>query len=137
MLIPEFIAQQPAERQSILTRIHAIIVDKDKTVTPSVGMMMGKDMILYHAPTMFKYGLASVKAHMSLHLMPIYGVPELYTRYKERLPLANFQKGCINFRDEKELPFDIVEQLIADCAKVDLQALREKWQQSSKAAKKK
>lgn len=137
MLVPEFIALQPADRRGILTRIHGIIVDKDKTVTATVGMMMGKEMILYNGPGMFKYGLASVKNYMSLHAMPIYGSPELYNRYKELLPKAAFQKGCINFKDEEEMPLAIVERLIGDCAKVDLLALREKWQQSSKAAKRK
>src|SRR5438445_13625724 len=104
MLVPEFISQQPAERQGILTRIHDIIVSKDKTVTPVVGMMMGKEMILYNGPGMFKYGLASVKNYMSLHMMPIYGSPTLYNRYKELLPKASFQKGCINFKDEEDMP---------------------------------
>jgi len=135
MQIPEFIAQQSADRRAMLARIHGIIVDRDKTVTANVGMMMGKEMILYNGPGMFKYGLASVKNYMSLHAMPIYGIPELYSRYKELLPKAAFQKGCINFKDEEEMPLAVVERLIADCAKVDLLALREKWRQSSKAAK--
>lgn len=121
----------------MLARIHAIIVEKDKTVTAVVGMMMGKEMILYNGPGMFKYGLASVKNYMSLHAMPIYGSPVLYSRYKERLPLANFQKGCINFKNEEEMPLGVVEQLISDCAGVDLLALKEKWQQQSKANKRK
>ncbi|HVV06575.1 MAG TPA: DUF1801 domain-containing protein [Puia sp.] len=137
MLVPEFIAQQPAGRRDMLARIHAIIVEKDKTVTAVVGMMMGKEMILYNGPGMFKYGLASVKNYMSLHAMPIYGSPVLYSRYKERLPLANFQKGCINFKNEEEMPLGVVEQLISDCAGVDLLALKEKWQQQSKANKRK
>ncbi|HEY4207365.1 MAG TPA: DUF1801 domain-containing protein [Puia sp.] len=127
MQIPEFIATQPADRQGILTRVHAIILAKDKTVTAKIGKMMGKEMILYHDPGMFKYGLASVKNYMSLHAMPIYGSSTLYDRYKELLPKAKFQKGCINFKDEEEMPLKIVEQLIGDCASLDMLALKEKY----------
>ena len=134
MLVSEFIAKLPAERREILARIHDIIVAKDKTVTPVVGMMMGKEMILYNDPGMFKYGLASVKSHMSLHLMPIYASPDLHSRYKNLLPKASFQKGCINFKDEGEMPMKIVEKLIGDCAGIHMLALKEKWEQSRKAA---
>jgi hypothetical protein len=127
MQVPEFIAQQPAERQGILTRLHSIILQKDPSVTPTVGMMMGKEMILYNAPGIFKYGLASVKNYMSLHILPIYGSPTLYSKYQQLLPKASFQKGCINFRDEEEMPVDVVEQLISDCSTVDLLAI---YQQS-------
>lgn len=135
MQIPEFIARQPAERQVILTRIDAIIMDKDKTVTPKIGTMMGKEMILYDDPGMFKYGLASVKNYMSLHMMPIYAWPALYSKYQALLPRASFQKGCINFKDETEMPFEIVERLIGDCADVSMLSLKEQWQQSKAAGK--
>jgi hypothetical protein len=136
MQIPEFIAQQPADRQGILKSIHEIIVDKDKTVKAVVGTMMGKEMILYNAPGTFKYGLASVKNYMSLHVMPIYMNPVLYDRYKALLPRASFQKGCINFKNEDELPTAIVKQLFEDCAGIDLLAVMESYRQSRASGRK-
>ncbi len=130
MTIPEFISIQPEERQPLLTQLHEIIIKNDKTVTPVIAPMMGKDMIIYNAPGTFKYGLASVKNYMSLHVLPMYGSPEIYEKYKSLLKDASFQKGCINFKNKEEVPFSIVKSLIIECAKIDLLAIREKYLKS-------
>jgi hypothetical protein len=130
MSIPEFISSQPIERQELLSQLHEIIIQKDKTVTPVIAPMMGKEMIIYNAPGTFKYGLSSVKNHMSLHVLPMYGSPVLYEKYKGLLIKANFQKGCINFKSKEEMPLNIVKNLIADCSKIDLRALREEYLKS-------
>jgi hypothetical protein len=126
-----YIAKQPVERRKLLTGIHEAIIRYDKTVTAVVKPMMGKDMINYEAE-IFKYGLSSVKDYMSLHAMPIYGSPALHEEYKKLLPLANFQKGCINFKDAKELPLAIVKLLIQDCSKINLAAMKKQWEVAKK-----
>jgi len=130
MLISEFISAQPAERQELLSQLHEIIIQKDKTVTPVIAPMMGKEMIIYNAPGTFKYGLSSVKNYMSLHVLPMYGSTILYEKYKGLLKKASFQKGCINFKSKDEMPLNIVKCLIADCSKIDLRALRENYLKS-------
>ncbi len=130
MSITAYIASQPADRQALLSQIHDIIIRKDPTVTAVVAPMMGKEMIIYNAPGTFKYGLSSVKNYMSLHVLPMYGSAVLYEKYKGLLKDASFQKGCINFKNKDEMPLTIVENLIADCSKIDLLALREKQLQS-------
>jgi hypothetical protein len=115
-----------------LSEIHSEIIKADKTVTAQVDKMMGKDMIIYNAPGSFKYGLSNVKKHISLHLLPIYSVPSLHAKYKELLPKASFQKGCINFTSEEEVPLDILKSLLADCAKIDLAKIREEYLKSKK-----
>jgi hypothetical protein len=132
MTIEQFIVTQAIERQNILSKIHHAILEVDKTVNAQVGKMMGKEMILYNAPGTFKYGLSSVKKHMSLHLMPIYCVPSLHIKYKALLPNASFQKGCINFTTEKEVPFEILKSLLVDCSKIDLIKIREDYLQSKR-----
>lgn len=132
MTILEFISNQSPERQDFLSKIHAIIIQEDKSVEPKIGTMMGKEMILYNAQGIFKYGLSSVKNYISLHAMPIYASTALHAKYKNLLHKANFQKGCINFRDEKEMPLEILSMLIADCSKVDLLAIREEYIKSRK-----
>ena len=112
MSISEFISAQPEERQELLSQLHEIIIQKDKTVTPVIAPMMGKEMIIYNAPGTFKYGLASVKNYMSLHVLPMYGSPILYEKYKGLLKEAAFQKGCINFKNKDEMPLKIVKNLI-------------------------
>jgi hypothetical protein len=61
MSILEFISSQTEERQELLSQLHGIIIQKDKTVTPVIAPMMGKEMIVYNAQGSFKYGLSSVK----------------------------------------------------------------------------
>jgi hypothetical protein len=127
MTIDVHIAGQQADRQELLKALHEVITKNDKTVTASVGTMMGKEMILYHAPGTFKYGLASVKSHLSLHVLPIYGSAPLHEKYEKLLPLAAFQKGCINFKNADEMPLDIATALISDCAIIDLRKVREAY----------
>lgn len=134
MSISEFISSQPEDRQDLLSQLHEIIITKDKTVTPVIAPMMGKEMIIYNAPGIFKYGLASVKNYMSMHVLPMYGSAVIYEKYKALLKEASFQKGCINFKNKKEMPLNIVKNLITDCAKIDLLAIREK-QLKSKSKK--
>jgi hypothetical protein len=123
--IKNYILTQPAERQSILSDIHSIILDQDKSVTSGIELLMGKEMIIYKCNGMMKYGLAGVKNYMSLHVLPIYGSKTLFEKYKSLLTKANFQKGCINFDSGDKMPLDIMRQLISDCSKVDLKKIRE------------
>lgn len=132
MSIQEFISSAQADRQHLLTDIHQIIMQEDSSVKASIAPMMGKEMIIYQGPGSFKYGLSSMKQYMSLHLMPIYASVQLYEKYKDLLPKANFQKGCINFKTAEEMPLEIVKKLMEDCAKVDLLAIREKYLEAKK-----
>jgi hypothetical protein len=132
MTIVEFISNQLPDRQDLLSNIHAIIIQEDKSVEPKIGTMMGKEMILYNTPGMFKYGLSSVKKYISLHAMPIYASNALHSKYKSLLPNASFQKGCINFSNEEEMPLEILRLLIVDCSKVDLLKIREEYVKSRK-----
>ena len=133
MSISEFISAQLLERPRLLSQIHKIIIQEDKTVKATVEPMMGKEMIVYKAAGIFKYGLSSVKTYMSLHVMPIYASPVLYARYKNLLNTANFQKGCINFKNENEMPVDILKKLIEDCSKIDLRKIKEDYIKSKKS----
>ncbi len=89
--------------------------------------MMGKVMIIYNAPGTFKYGLSSMKNYMSLHVLPMYGSTTIYEKYKVLLKDAKFQKGCINFKSKDEIPLKIVKDLIVDCSKIDLRAMRDEY----------
>ena len=131
--INDYIIKQSADRQNLLTNIHSVIVEKDKTVVPVVEPMMGKEMIVYKQKGMMKYALSSVKNYMSLHVLPMYGSANLYNKYRERLPKANFQKGCINFVSADEVPLKTLKQLFADCSKIDLQKIREDYLKEKKA----
>ena len=130
--IDSYFSKQLPVRQGLLAALHKVIVDNDKTVVAQVGKMMGKEMLIYHAPGTMKYALSSMKRHMSLHCLPIYGSAELHEKYRALLPLASFQKGCINFKDENELPLKIASKLIRDCSPIDLLKIREEYLKSKK-----
>ncbi|MBR2649279.1 MAG: DUF1801 domain-containing protein [Sediminibacterium sp.] len=131
--VVQYIAKQSLDRHRLLTDIHSIIVQQDKTVSPTVEPMMGKEMIVYKAKGFIKYGLASVKNYMSLHIMPIYGSTVLFTKYKSLLHKANFQKGCINFSKADDMPLDIVKELLIDSSKIDLLKIRENYLMGKKS----
>jgi hypothetical protein len=123
----EYISKQEPERQKLLASIHEIILKTNKKVVAEVAPMMRAEMIQYKINTRFEYGLASGKNYMSLHAMPLYAFKPIHDKYSKLLKKANFQKGCINFKNEHEMPLDIVEQLLTDCAKIDWQAVMEKY----------
>lgn len=125
MTATEFISQQPAERQGLMTALHNAIISNDATVIPVIEPMMGKEMIIYKEAKYMKYGLASVKNYMSLHCLPMYMNPVLHGRYEPLLPAAKFQKGCINFASADELPVDTAAALIKDCSAISIAALLE------------
>lgn len=128
----DYITNQPEERRAILASFHDIIINTDETVVAEVSAMMGKDMIIYKAKNVFKYGLASVKDYMSLHVLPMYGSPVIYEKFSKLLDKAKFQKGCINFKTADVMPLAIVKELIADCAPIDLAVMLEKMKASRK-----
>lgn len=135
MSIETYLSSQLPERQALMTAIHQIILEQDKTVTAEIEPMMGKEMILYKAKGMMKYGLSGVKNHISLHVLPIYGAAALHAKYQALLPDATFQKGCINFRSAAEMPLAVVQDLMAECAAIDLVKIREEYLAAKKAKK--
>lgn len=135
MSIPSHLSKQDPARIKILSDLHQLIISADPKVTPEVGTMMRNEMIIYKCSGIFKYGLASGKNYMSLHLMPIYGSTKLHEKYKKLLSTAAFQKGCINFKSAEEMPLHIAQQLIEDCAKIDMLALMNEYK-SRKVVKK-
>jgi hypothetical protein len=129
----EYISAQDPARREILANIHEIIMDTDKTVVATVGKMMAKEMILYYGPgNAFKYGLASVKDYMSLHVMPMYGFTAIYDKFSKLLDKAKFQKGCINFKTADAMPLQIVKELLVACEPIDLAAVLEQLKKSKK-----
>jgi hypothetical protein len=127
-----YISDQSPDRLGLLSGIHEIICENDLSVVAVVEPMMGKEMIIYKSNHMMKYALASMKNYMSLHVLPIYGSASLFMKYQTLLPKAKFQKGCINFNHENELPLEIVKKLIVDCSTIDLKKIREDYLKSRK-----
>ena len=131
--IKNYIQSQPLDWQPILSEIHEIILEKDKSVISEISPMMGKDMMMYKNKGMMKYALAGVKKHMSFHALPIYVSKTLFDKYKPLFDKAIFQKGCINFSSSEQMPLELVQQFILDCAEIDLVKIRENQLKAKKA----
>ncbi len=116
MTVTEYFNQQGPERKKILASIHKIIVETNKNVKPRIGEMMGKEMVFYEIDGAFIYALSSVKSHMSIHNMVLYGHKPVHEKYSKLLNKAKFQKGCINFNTAEQMPLDIVKDFMTDCA---------------------
>ncbi|WP_183562223.1 DUF1801 domain-containing protein [Mucilaginibacter sp. SP1R1] len=125
MSITEFISGAPGERQALSTAMREAIIANDVTVIPVVKPMMSKEMILYEDRGYMKYGLASTKQHLSLHCLPMYMNPALHQQFEKLAQDAKFQKGCINFKDETELPVTVMAKLVAECSAIDIAAMLE------------
>ena len=130
MSIVDYLLKQAPDRKKILSALHKKILKTDDQAIAEVEKMMSVEMIVYKTSGVFKYGLASTKSHMSLHLLPIYVSPALHAKYKKLLSQAKFQKGCINFKTADEMPLNIAEKLLKDCAKVDIVSMIEERKKS-------
>jgi len=130
MTIEQYIAEQLPERKALLSSINKLILKTNKKVTPEIAKMMGTTMIQYKIKGLFVYALGSQKNHISLHLLPMYMHKPIHEKYSNILKKAKVQKGCINFKNENEMPLDIVEQVLTDCAKVDIEAIMMNYKKS-------
>ena len=106
------------DRRKMLSPMRDIILKFDTEVTEEVSEMMGKEMLIYKQRDLFKYALASTKAHLSFHSMVLYGCPPVHLKFSKLLPKAKFQKGCINFKNLEQLPLSTFEELVRDSANV-------------------
>jgi Domain of unknown function (DU1801) len=132
MTITQYLNELEKSRSSILHKIHQIIIESDPNVDSGIGMMMGKKMIIYKQEGIFKYALASSKEYLSLHIMTIYGSSVLHSKYKSLLPNARFQKGCINFKSDLEMPADVLTELIRDSARINMKKLFDDYRMKGK-----
>jgi hypothetical protein len=132
MNVSEYLAKVEPARRGAMAAIHGLILETNPRVTPAMGKMMGKVMIVYNLGKFFVYGLASLKGHMTLHAMPMCCAPPLRAKYARLLPKAQFQVGCINFKKAEDAPLAVVRQLLAECAQVDMTWVMEKYLQRKK-----
>src|SRR5579885_1753522 len=116
MAVLEYIEKQTPERKKLLSEIHHIIVETNPKAQARIGKMMGHDMILYEVDGAFTYALSSMRSYMSLHNMVMYGHAPVYAKYSKILNKAKFQKGCINFKGEEDMPLPVVKEFMTECA---------------------
>lgn len=103
--VPEYIAEQPAERQKALTKVRSVI----RKVAPDAKESMQYGMAAYDLNGML-CGFGAQKNHMALYVCE----PEIVDAHRAALGRLNCGKGCIRFRSLDELPLDVISDILKD-----------------------
>lgn len=103
--VPEYLAEQPPDRQTALTKLRNLI----RKVAPDAKESMQYGMPAYELNGML-CGLASQKNHMSLYICE----PEIVDAQRGTLGKLNCGKGCIRFRKIEELPLEAITTMLRD-----------------------
>lgn len=114
--ITQFIALADDKFTAAITKLAAVIEKNDCDLVKSVQKMMHSDAIMYSQQDIMKYAITCHNKHISLHLMPIYCYAELHDKYKQLIKTGRFQKGCVNFSDIDDMPYEEIGKMIAACA---------------------
>ena len=103
--VPEYLAEQPADRQKALTKLRSLI----RKVAPDAKESMQYGMAAYELNGML-CGLASQKNYMAFYVCE----PEIVDAHRAALGKLNCGKGCIRFRKIEELPLEAITAILQD-----------------------
>lgn len=120
-----FLRSLPPERAAQLTKVRDVVL---KHLPAGYEEVVLKGMIVFQVPAarysstyngrpLWLAALAAPKSYLTLHLLPIYGSPELLKRLEDgfraaRKPLR-MGKGCINFERADDLALDTIGEIVA------------------------
>ena len=121
----EFIAALPADRQAPARAAWEAV---RAAVPAGYTEHVGPKYLEFRAGADMYVGLANQKSHLSLHLVPMYLMPELQQGLAAAAPRLKMGKGCVNFKQVEELPAEALAGLLAATPPAEyaakLQALR-------------
>jgi uncharacterized protein YdhG (YjbR/CyaY superfamily) len=101
--VKHYFASIPAERQALVSRLHALIID----LYPDAVLDMSYRMPTYRTKAGW-VALASQKHYVSL-----YTCSESHlARFKKKHPAIRTGKGCINFKTTDEIPVTEVANVV-------------------------
>ncbi|GAB3863623.1 hypothetical protein GCM10028824_00060 [Hymenobacter segetis] len=125
MAFDDFIAALPAERQLLARQTWQLV---RQAVPAGYTEHIGPKYLEFRAGKDMYVGLANQKSYLSLHLVPMYLMPELQEQLAAAAPKLKMGKGCVNFSKMEELPLGALTELIAATSPADyaarLQAVR-------------
>ncbi len=125
--VKQYLAELPKDRREALQAIRAVLL-KNLPKGYEEGMQCG--MIGYFVPHSVYppgyqcdpkqplpfAGLASQKNHMSIHLMSVYGDPELAAWFREAWAKSgkklDMGKSCVRFKKIDDVPLKVIGQVI-------------------------
>lgn len=123
--VAAWLAGLPPERRKALTSVRSVI---RKHLPKGYVESLRGGVIVYEVPLAkfpdtrnglpFWYAaLAAPKSYLTLHLMPVYGSPELLARLKRGFAAAgkklDIGKACIHFQNADDLALETIGEIIA------------------------
>ncbi|GAB2875644.1 DUF1801 domain-containing protein [Hymenobacter ruber] len=121
----DFIAALPTERQLVAQQVWQLV---RQAVPAGYTEHVGPKYLEFRAGKDMYVGLANQKGYLSLHLVPMYLMPELQEQLAAAAPKLKMGKGCVNFSKIEELPMEALTELIASTSPAEyaarLQAVR-------------
>lgn len=123
--VTEFLAQLPPDRRKEIQRVRDVV---RKHLPAGYVETLTKGMIVYEVPleryaetynghALWYAALASQKAYLTLHLMPVYGSAPLAQRLRDGFEAAgkrlDMGKACIRFKRADDLALDAIAEVVA------------------------
>lgn len=123
--IEAFIGKLPPARRSELAKVRDII---RRNIPTGYREILRGQMIVYEVPLseypdtynghpLWYAALAAPKSYLTLHLMPVYGSPELMERLVNGFKTAGMKldmgKACIHFQKADDLALDVISDIVA------------------------
>ena len=122
--VTDFLAQLPAARRKELQRVRSVV---RKHLPAGYEETLTRGMIVYEVPLrryadtynghpLWYAALASQKAYLALHLMPVYGSATLAQKLRDGFKAAgkklDMGKACIRFRTADDLALDTIGEVV-------------------------
>lgn len=123
--VASFLAGLPSDRRKELARVRTTI---RKNLPAGYQEVVRGQMIAYEVP-LAKYpdtyngqalwfaALAAPKSYLTLHLMPVYGSPELLRRltdgFRDAGKKLHIGKACIRFKTADDLALEVIGEIVA------------------------
>ena len=114
--LDQFIAALPAERQGPVRQLWALLC---AAVPAGYTPHIGPKMLELRVGKLAYIALANQKNYLSLHLVPMYVLPQLRDRLMAAAPKLKPGKGCINFNQIEELPLPTLLDIISSTPVAD------------------
>jgi len=125
--VKAYLAELPAERRATMEAVLRLVrraMPKGFVETASCGMIVWEVPLAvypdtYNGHPLWYVALANQKQNMAVHLMTVYGIPELDREFRAMWAAAgkrlDMGKSCVRFRSLEDLHLPAIERAVGAC----------------------